>query len=614
MIGLSWLRLLSFSPIESLKAQWIGTGLGLGTLSLLGFLMTFFHLLYPWLSFLLLMASALSLGFIHREIIRNVRQQILKKMVRPSPLSIILFTLAGTALFFHILGAFLPPTSFDEVNYQLSFPKLYILNNGFIPTRFNHQSFLPMNMSMLYILGLLSGGVVTAKLFSWGMGLLTCGALFLMGKKLMSAKASFFGIIFFLLTPVIGVQFKYAAADLGTGFYEVMAIWLLLDWFKNKTLKTHLLLSSIFWGLCLGCKYTGILGYGLATLFVIGFSIRERSRFRQFWIWSLVPLTICSLWWIRNLIQTGNPVNPLFSNFIRSRNFVFAGTYRPMVEYSSGLGFPTYFPLHSLWDFLKLPWTLTTKYNDFNHYLGALYFLVFVFLIFNMKSILKTNRWLLATVLCYWLIWVVTKIHITRYFVAGLGLTCLIMGGIVVEIMNKFPKPFSFLVFIPLLLAAVQNVGAVIYIQNFYKKPWGYLTGRCSEFHYVDSQLTPRSPLAAYSFINENLPQDSKILVVGEFRTFYLNRSFLASTPWDHDYWHEMIHLSDTEADLRGFLHKEGITHVLLNDNSILEKTGASVLTPWTEEDIKKSQSWKVTALRKIFAQDGVWIAEVPHF
>ncbi len=590
---------------ERLPDALITTGLGMGSLSLLGLLLGLLGLYRVEAAFFLMglpLAAALR---------RAECKPRIPGLADP-------FLALGAALglavaLFHLIGALLPPASFDEMNYQLALPKLYALNGGIVSTPYNHLSFLPRNMNMLFVLGLLTGGPLVAKLFSFGAGVLACLALYALGRRHLGERAAGWGTLIFFMMPVIGNQFRMAGADLGMAFYELLALTLLLEWSQRRQTRL-LLLSSAFWGLAAGCKYTALMGTAASALAVLWLSRREAARRRCLELGALLGpcLLILSPWLIKNWLDTGNPVTPIWSTLIPSRNFFFAGRNIPLVDYSVGLGIPNYFPLKHWKDVLLLPWNLTIK-RDFSHDLGP---------IFLMGAALSAGlAWrrprgpvavLAALSALYWAGWLQNSVRIGHYFVVGLALTSLWVGLLMDKAQAQWPRAAGAAALSMVLIALIQQGLGMTRIQNTLKKPWGYLAGRCSLEEYLGA-LFIESPIGAYRFVNSRLPREATVLLIGEFRTFYLDRNFIASTPWDHDYWHEWTRLSSSPQEMLEWLKRRGVSHVLVNEAYVLRQTGHPIVHPelWTPEDRTKARRFLRACVRPIFRDGSVWVGEV---
>jgi hypothetical protein len=75
-----------------------------------------------------------------------------------------------------------------------------------------------------------------------------------------------------------------------------------------------------------------------------------------------------------------------------------------------------------------------------------------------------------------------------------------------------------------------------------------------------------RDYYAVISYINYHLPLQSKILFIGETRSYYCQRDKLVSTQFDTNIILELIRKSKDIDTLMRNLKKLGITHILYNE------------------------------------------------
>lgn len=620
-IALAWLMLCAGTGAAILASmEWeaetplqqglISIGLGLGLLSLIMFIIAICHLVNP--------ASILALGLILLAF--NSRRRAGPRLSLPhwtwptdaesEPL-VLAGGLAAVLLVFHLLGALVPPTSFDEMDYQLSLPKLYLLNHGFVSTPYSHFSFFPQNINLLFLLGLVSGGPIVAKLISLALSLLSALALYAFGAPRLGKRAAGLAAAVYFFTPVIGNQFRVAAPDLGTAFFELTGLFLLLNWISSRSLKT-LLLSGVFWGLALGSKYTASPDFAVSVIAVAWLLRKESPRrtARALALLCAAAVLLWSPWLIKNWVESGNPVNPVFSTIFTSRNFFFAGHYKATVDYSAGVGIPNYFPFNTWRDVVFLPWHLIVSHDDFNHDLGPVWLLVLPLAALSLDR--RREPWLVAVLLvcCLcWFWWLGLSIRITRYFAAGLALSSLGAGWLLDAVPARGRWRWALL--LPVVLAWFQQAARMVVIQNDYKKPWGYLAGRCSLGEYL-AAVQPDCPFEAFDYVNESSPKDARVLVFNEFRTFYLDRDFLASTPWDHDYWLEMVRQSGNPAELLARLKARGITYFVCNENFRLHQTGLGRAEDWTAEDLAKEKLFINKVMKRVYRSgENVWVAVI---
>jgi hypothetical protein len=69
----------------------------------------------------------------------------------------------------------------------------------------------------------------------------------------------------------------------------------------------------------------------------------------------------------------------------------------------------------------------------------------------------------------------------------------------------------------------------------------------------------------AARFVREHLPQDARLLFIGETRPYYFGRDALSPTAYDLHPLSDWVRESASAAELRTRLEREGMTHVVLN-------------------------------------------------
>ena len=213
-------------------------------------------------------------------------------------------------LFATLLIALAPPLQFDSLTYHLAIPQYY-LQNGRI-------SFLPDNMfwgmpeqtEMVYLLAMSFGGIESATVLSWLIGLLT-----LIGLHDYSSYR--FGIRAGWIT-VLSILVGYSFLDLlPTGYVEwpVMLFGLgfvaSMDIFNLKRDNKSLLLVGGFAGMALGTKYTAGILIIIGWISIILLNNNLKVALVKCLKISVISLAAMSPWLIKNTVATGNPFYPL---------------------------------------------------------------------------------------------------------------------------------------------------------------------------------------------------------------------------------------------------------------------------------------------------------------
>ncbi len=233
---------------------------------------------------------------------------------------------AGLAISLVILS-WTPPVSRDALTHHLVVPKLYIEGGGIHEIPSIPFSYYPMNLDLLYMIPLYFGNDILPKYIHFSFALLTCWLIFRYLKRRTSPVFAMLGVVLFLSLPVVIKLSITVYVDLGLIFFSTAALLAFLNWVENGYRRRDLLLSALWCGLALGCKYNGIITFVLLTLFIPfvysrgnrdapGASARAIGFGAVFF---LTTLLIFSPWMVRNIIWKNNPVHPLFTSVFKAR-------------------------------------------------------------------------------------------------------------------------------------------------------------------------------------------------------------------------------------------------------------------------------------------------------
>ena len=224
-----------------------------------------------------------------------------------------------------LVMAAVPPVHRDALTHHLAVPKLWIQNGGLVAMPHLPYSFYPMNIELLYLFPMLYGNDFIPKYIHFLLALATTGMVFAYLQSRTTRALSLLGALLFLSTPVVVKLSISAYVDHGLIFFSWAAFFFLFQWSRThfQSLKP-LVCAAIFCGLGLGTKYNGLIVLFLLTLFVplmyIRFSkgntIKTSAAVGYTLVFLLVSMVVFSPWMIRNFRLTGNPVYPLYSQWI----------------------------------------------------------------------------------------------------------------------------------------------------------------------------------------------------------------------------------------------------------------------------------------------------------
>ncbi|MEA3307536.1 MAG: hypothetical protein U9Q34_07105, partial [Elusimicrobiota bacterium] len=108
---------------------------------------------------------------------------------------------------------------------------------------------------------------------------------------------------------------------------------------------------------------------------------------------------------------------------------------------------------------------------------------------------------------------------------------------------------------------------------------WKAFLGQISKDDFLSKSRTAYSypSYRALDFINKELADDSKTLIVGDGRSFYIKKNFIASSVFDLSPIAQYAKSSKNGKEMFAKMKKDKITHILLNvaEAQRLEKTYA---------------------------------------
>lgn len=216
--------------------------------------------------------------------------------------------------------ASLPPYYGDEMAYHYIPPQV-LLDLANVHYTGGLYADLPRNLNLFWeIIFSLTNTYSVARLFHFT---ILATALIFTYHSLKNKFGMLVGVLFvffFLSLPQdIVLTSTLGYIDVGAYSFLLVAVIFVLKFINDEKIE-NLYLSSIFWGLMLGTKYTGISNFVafLAVLAVIFFI--KRSQFNKYLTFKNI-LFVLSLfiffggyWYIKNFILYGNPIFPFIFN------------------------------------------------------------------------------------------------------------------------------------------------------------------------------------------------------------------------------------------------------------------------------------------------------------
>jgi len=502
-----------------------------------------------------------------------------------------------------------PPVSKDALTHHLAVPKLYLNHEGIYEIPFMTFSYYPMTLDLLYLIPLYFGNDIAPKFIHFGFALLTCWLIFGYIKRRTNLIYAFFGVLFFLSIPIIVKLSISVYVDLSLIFFFTAALLALLKWIESDCRLRFLILSAVSCGLTMGTKYNGLITLLLLTFFIPFIYSRYTQRENVPFIGAIghglifvaIALLIFSPWMIRNYIWTNNPLFPLYNGWFNPQ----AGG--PKIS----MGLFTYRSVlyhESWWEIALLPVRIFFQGQDGNpqYFDGKLnpFLLILPFVAFyRIRSdsfALRTEKKILLAFAVLFFAFALFSSGLRIRYIAPIipPLVILAVFGLkkLSDIVSKFGSTIhrklgGAIIFLILLFSLWPNA-RYIFTQYIYVKPFQYINGALTRDEYIEIF---RKEYPAMRYINENLPQDARVLFfyLGN-RGYYCDRDYLFDMQKGVSTFWEIVKRTNSSEEVLTELKKMGVTHLFIRYD---------IFDRWVKNDFEDRERTIVSQLFKKYVK-----------
>ncbi|HEY3246760.1 MAG TPA: hypothetical protein VGK88_00530 [bacterium] len=310
-VGKQVLAHLGTSPQERVAEFAFAIALGLGVLAYAVLALGLAGGLYPAAAALVLLAAALW-GYWPRAPMPPAPRRPMAAPDRDVWVWVVAIIVVVAALA-NFTAAYAPPTGDDALSYHLAAPKIWLHDHRMTPLPWRWATYGPMNVEMLSLLGMLLHLGRLPSLFLWLFGVITVlGFWGLFGGR----RRPFIPLVAGAILYVGYLVAKMSSAgqiDLGLACYALLATAAFLTFLRTGE-ERWVVLSGICAGLAAGTKYTGavIVVLLIAAVYLVA-AIRGRGAWRAVVQFALPAVVLAAPWYLRSLIETGDPVYPFFT-------------------------------------------------------------------------------------------------------------------------------------------------------------------------------------------------------------------------------------------------------------------------------------------------------------
>ena len=484
------------------------------------------------------------------------------RKLRPPAWALALAAVIAVHAFLNLIGAMAPPSMADPLRHHLASPAYYADVGGFpfVPVIFWN---IPGVLHIGYTVDLLVASDIAPAVTHFAFSLLTAGAVFALGRRFAGWKVGLIAAAIFYSLPMTTELAAAPMVEMGAAFFAVLAVYALLTGGKDADLR-WILLAGLLGGLAGATKPWALLAgpAGLAVILVVqgtGVLHRPRKTAVSLVAFSFAFGLILGPWLIRNYIAAGDPLWPIGYQVFRGDMWT-DWHFDKFSSWETGPG-------KSVLNFVLGPWNLTNEIGSFTQDRGPLSgsLLTPVLLIFIPAAWLfgaarnRATGSLLAALAAFaalaYVVWFagyqqpryIQVVHPLLAVMAGAGVVAVAGGG------------RRWLALAAAGLLALSLVGTLGVSVAFNSGFFPVVFGAESRDEFLGSKV---SNIASVMWVNKNLPQDAKVLVMGLAGWYYFDREWLAgdSAYQGHLAYHDMI----APDGLAMKLNDLGVTHVLV--------------------------------------------------
>lgn len=557
--------------LDPLPLRWrllIGAGVGILALSTLVLVLGTLGCLAraTWLTILVVLgiAAVAALARISQSPVRA-------KPDIPSTVSPWLWLSVAPFLAMTLLVAVVPPGflwveeggGYDVLEYHLQLPKEYVEQGAITYTPHNVYGNFPANVEMLYLLTMVLrddpyDGAATAKILNALLGALFVFAAYVAGRETSRTVGVVTAVVAASvgwLTYLSGVAFVENGMLLFAMIALVCAMRASNPSTRPDQRRTWLILSGLMTGAACGCKYTAVplVAVPIGAAFALWPNPPLASRIRAGAVFGLTVLLGFAPWLVKNTAMTGNPVFPLLSpdcddqppGWGEREAWHFDACHAP------GPGEFTFAArMQRLWR--HIPADPVQRFGP------LILILPFLRLLSRKRQLLDRRLALVAALqLILWLY----LTHLYARFAVPMIVPLVVLAGRAFEVWSSAVARRA--------LTAVLIVGAGVsafamathYADHLYHDG-SKLPLEGADRFFLDGLGAGHEHLAV---INGSLPDDAKILMIGDAKALYFRRPVDYCVVFNRNPFIEVVRTAHDDQSIVAWLTDAGYTHVLVN-------------------------------------------------
>lgn len=505
LAGCAVLVVLSERDMNMTEATTVAFALGTGVLAASAFMLGAFNALTSGFVLIAVLAAVLIASFVtlrnrHRALMRPTVGQVLSRF---DWLLMCLVLGLGHVVVPYVVA---PEIMYDAVSSHLVIARNFATQGGLPLLPVALFSGGPVLPEIMYAIPITLSSIDAAKLVHFTIGIATALTVFAIGRRLAGMTGGLASAVLWLAMPLVLWEMSTGYTDLFLCLYCAAALLTTLVWSDSRRMA-HASVAGALVGLGFGVKMTmALLALPLLGAAVVVF-VRSRRDVAQLAVASCICALVALPWYARSYLLTGNPVFPFL-------NDIFQSTSAPRDSGAESLG--TFGIGKGLIDFLSLPWTLTTRADQFGEVsawaFNAVPLIVGLALCWAAGARSRKPAFALVFFLASVSLWFVTAQYV-RYLlptvVAGVAL-----GGALVRVLaarHRVGAALSIGLLVVLAFSAPPLLARMMWnVPNH--APWAVALGSQSRDAYVRAALHQAS---TYQWMRTHLPSASNARVLG---------------------------------------------------------------------------------------------------
>ncbi len=549
----------------------VGATLGLGLLSQGLFLLAVIGWLKTW-SVSLLLGAFWVIGFTEMRDLgaslaanRNLLQD------RPVLAGGVLAALAGL-----LWLCFVPPHQYDALVYHLPLAADYAREGRLIVRPDLLFSHFPQNGEMFYSLSLLLGSDLLAQMMTWLGTFLSVWWTLETGKRLVPVTAVLLACFMIVTHTAVMLLTPTAYVECIVMLWVTASVFSFIRWRidadEPDMPRGWLALSGVFAGIGIGTKYyAGILSIIIGLVLFAGWlysrfgkgSAREtRSRLKDGLVFFSCSAAAGLPWLIKNWIFVGDPVFPFFYRFFTLQGVDWAATaaqryFEILTEYGHDKG-------HFFSDLMQFPYLAATGSARFGagaDVLGGLgwglSFAAFPLVVWAAWR-KRALRWILGYCIAHWAVWFSTGV-VLRFLVVLIPLWSLLAANGIYMLHQRLGPPWRNALTAGVAICIFTNLTLFLFV-NTAVGSFDSLTGMKTRDQFLGEKFAYYACARAAS---DRLPEDARVLVVGDQRGYFLRRKNTITTPMAPNRFVKLANQATNAAAYARTLQGEGYSHLL---------------------------------------------------